>query len=726
MIVTPITRALGEQNNPVVSNALEDDYRASDLLMLKMLAAHWAIAATLMAMAYGTYLMGLAVGGVIFAVAYSAYKLVPGTIYSRAIMGMCLMLYSALYIQQNLGRIEIHFHIFAALAILIRYKSLVPLLAAVGTVATHHLVANYCQAAGLTIGAQPIVVFDYGTGLGIVVLHAAFVIFEAAFLGTIITTLTKQFCLSVLRHAGTRTVLNTLENVIKTRDTTRRMPEEHRHAHVVNDLLDMIDRNVAVAQAVDKAATALMIVDPKGAIVQVNDAAAALLESAAVSFTTAGVRLDMHAVPGTCILQLLSVGDRNVTANDLSHPSELQFSVAGRTFDVVLNPVFREDQQFMGCVLEWTETTQQLAVEAQVQKIVDAAMHGHLSQRIDLADKSGFIAKLSHSVNDLVEAAQHIIDQTVNTLDGVARGDLTQRVTGSFDGQFGALQAGTNATIEKLASVVTEIKGSAGAMSASSAESERINADLSSRTQTQATSIGETVDTIRNVSESVARTAEHSTNANNAAADARKQAEQSGEVVGEAVEAMAGIRDASLRIVDIIDLIDEIAFQTNLLALNAAVEAARAGETGRGFAVVAAEVRELAGRSARAAGEIKVLISDCNERVELGTKYVSRSRDALTEISTSVVGFSDTMQEIEALCQSQASGITDVNRAIDTIERAFASNVDDCRRATEASATTGERARQLQSMTTFFELDSAIETSRNVSSVAGASRRSVA
>jgi len=153
-----------------------------------------------------------------------------------------------------------------------------------------------------------------------------------------------------------------------------------------------------------------------------------------------------------------------------------------------------------------------------------------------------------------------------------------------------------------------------------------------------ASCIGNTVATIEDVSESDTRTAEHSTNANAVAADDRLKAERSGEVVGEAVDAMSGIRDASMRITDIIDLIDEIAFQTNLLALNAAVEAARAGETGRGFAVVASEVRELAGRSARAAGEIKALIDDCNQRVEQGTKYVSRSRDAVAEVATAVVG----------------------------------------------------------------------------------------
>ncbi|MFK8013988.1 MAG: methyl-accepting chemotaxis protein [Gammaproteobacteria bacterium] len=700
--------AQSRTGSAAIDNALQQDFIASDKLLMRILLAHWVLAATVMGATYGFYLAGFIGGGLICALAFFAQKTLPGSPYARALMGVGLMLFSALFIQQNLGRIEIHFHIFAALALLIRYKSLVPLGAAVVTVAVHHFVVNYCQSIGLTVFSQPLTIFDYGTGLGIVVLHAAFVIFEAVFLGAIIIALTRQFCQSIERQSNTLDILQILDNVIRTRDTSMRVDQSNAHAHVVNGLLDMVDAQVAVDQAVENAATALLIVDSQQNILRCNATAKMLFHAARDDYAAMGVRYDAEALDGVPVGSLLGDVGRNIDLSALTSTRRAEVCVGLRCYQLVIEPIINDQQVSAGTIIEWADMTEQRSVEAEVEQMVDAARRGDLAQRIDVSNKSGFIATLSEGVNAMVRSAQRIIDDTVASLGAVAQGDLTQRVEGQFEGQFAALQADTNATIDKLTDVVTQIKGNATSLLSTSGELEKTNADLAARAHEQAASIVETAATISSMSESVARTADHATTASQSAVKARAEAEESGKVVGEAVTAMTGISEASKRIVDIIELIDEIAFQTNLLALNAAVEAARAGEQGRGFAVVAAEVRELAKRSARAAGEIKELIVDCNRRVDEGTQYVNRSRDALSQIADSVVGFSGTMEEIAANCQSQAHGIGAVNEAIGTIESAFQENAGDMSRAANASSETGRRARQLSEMTTFFELSSAV------------------
>ncbi len=702
MIAKHLMQTMNPEQCDRGQRALNADFVQSNELLLKMLLAHWVAAATLMGVAYGTYVFGFVAGGLVYALAFAAHRFMPESPYTRTIMGVCLMLYSAIFIQQNLGRIEIHFHVFAALALLIRYRSLLPLIGAVVTIAAHHVVLNYCQAAGLSVFSQPVVIFDYGTGLGIVILHAAFVIFEALFLGAIVVQLTGQFLNNLQRQHETLDVLDVLEHVITKGDTSRRVPADNQHAHIVNALLEMINRHSAVAQAVDNTGAALMLADANGHVVQINSAARALFANAQSDFAAHGV--STQDLTGTPVSALLAPADRPLSLTTLASAETRTLTLGKRELTVRANPVVNQAGERHGFVLEWADITTQTAIEAEVQQMVEEAVRGNLDHRIDPQNKTGFYRTLSQSMNDLVDAAQEIIDATVSTLGSVAQGDLTRRLNGEFEGRFEALQSGANGTVEKLQGVIHQIKGNAETLLNSSNEAGRVNSELARRTDDQSRRVADTVQTIKSVSEKVTQTAEHSSAANAAAAEARTRAERSGEVVGEAVQAMASISDASLRIVDIIDLIDEIAFQTNLLALNAAVEAARAGESGRGFAVVASEVRELAGRSARAAGEIKSLINDCNQRVEEGTEYVNRSRDALTEISASVVGFSDTMDQIASLCRDQADGIGEVNTAIAELGKTFQDNAADMQVAAQAALQAGEHARELDAMTTFFRL----------------------
>ncbi len=240
------------------------------------------------------------------------------------------------------------------------------------------------------------------------------------------------------------------------------------------------------------------------------------------------------------------------------------------------------------------------------------------------------------------EQLRSAVSETRAVVSAAAAGDLQRRI--QLDGKSGdvaELSRGVNELIDVMMKLVEHIKGTAGEVLLAAEEISTGNGNLSQRTASQASSLEETASSMEEMASTVKQTADNAAQANQLAIAACAQAEKGGEVVGSAISAMNGINTASKKIADIIGVIDEIAFQTNLLALNAAVEAARAGEQGRGFAVVASEVRNLAGRSATAAKEIKALIQDSVARVAEGSRLVDESGQTLDGIVSAVQKVSD-------------------------------------------------------------------------------------
>ena len=256
-----------------------------------------------------------------------------------------------------------------------------------------------------------------------------------------------------------------------------------------------------------------------------------------------------------------------------------------------------------------------------------------------------------------------------------------------------------------LSSIVSEVQEGAHVVSTTSAEIARGNDDLSQRTQEQASSLEETAASMEEMRATVKQNAENATAADRLSRHARSEAEKGGAVVGEAMEAMRAIGDSSRRIGDIVGLIDEIAFQTNLLALNAAVEAARAGEQGRGFAVVAAEVRRLAQSSAAASREIKGLIAESGERVEVGASLVEQSSVALRDIVASVKKVTDIVAEIAAASAEQSAGVDQVNLAIAQIDQVTQENAALVEEAAAAAKSMQDQAHSLSDQVAFFTVD---------------------
>jgi methyl-accepting chemotaxis protein len=247
-------------------------------------------------------------------------------------------------------------------------------------------------------------------------------------------------------------------------------------------------------------------------------------------------------------------------------------------------------------------------------------------------------------------------------------GDLAPDPASRARDELGAILRQVGAMKEHLASMIAKVRDSSSQIDVGSREIATGNADLSSRTESQASSLEETASSMEELTSTVKQNADNAQQANQLVVSASDAAMRGGNVVGQVVNTMGSIKESSRKIVDIIGVIDGIAFQTNILALNAAVEAARAGEQGRGFAVVAAEVRSLAQRSASAAKEIKALIGDSVEKVDAGSKLVDAAGKTMGEIVTSVQHVADLMSEMTAAGQEQSAGIEQVNQAIAQID----------------------------------------------------------
>ncbi len=464
-------------------------------------------------------------------------------------------------------------------------------------------------------------------------------------------------------------------------------------------------RNDRLKQALNSVNVNVMIVNRKNNITFVNNSLNSLFHNKQTSFQSHLSSFNADNLVDSSISTLIKDSELLNKIDNLTATYTKECSLGELTLQLVISPIFNQDNERVGTVIEWADRTQESDIEEEIQNIVNAAMAGDLSQRIELSDKSGFFEKLSHGVNEMVDVSERIINDTVKVLGAMSHGDLTKTITSNYRGSFGQLKDDVNSTITKLTEVMGEINNNANAVLNGASEIAQGNGNLSQRTEEQASSLEETASSMEEMTSTVRQNSDNTKQANQLAAGARELAEKGGEVVSNAVSAMSEITASSKKIADIIGVIDEIAFQTNLLALNAAVEAARAGEQGRGFAVVASEVRNLAGRSATAAKEIKGLIGDSVTKVDEGSKLVDESGKTLDGIMDSVKKVSDIIAEIAAAGEEQSEGIEQVNKAINQMDEMTQQNATLVEQAAAASEAMGEQARNLNELVGFFTTD---------------------
>ena len=409
-----------------------------------------------------------------------------------------------------------------------------------------------------------------------------------------------------------------------------------------------------IRAALDHASSAMLVADAKLEIIYVNNRFASLLSELENDLRHDLPQLFGSTVVGSDIEVLFKdpAAGRGLLESLRDKHSE-DISLGGHTLRFVASPVVTATGERIGTVLEWTDRTQEVAAETQMERILQSVLEGDLEKRIHVGEKAGFFAQMSRGVNQLAD---------------------------------------------NMAELVSNVKQAARTVYQGAQELSAGNVNLSQRTEQQSSSLEETASSMEEMTSTVRQNADNASEANQLALAARDQAHKGGSVVGQAVQAMAEINRAAKKIAAIIGVIDEIAFQTNLLALNAAVEAARAGEQGRGFAVVANEVRSLAGRSATAAKEIKELIRDSVRKVEDGSVLVTQSGQTLEQIVGAVKKVSSIVAEIAAASREQSTGIEQVNRAIMQMDELTQQNSSLVEQSTAASHAMSEQARGLDEM----------------------------
>ena len=314
------------------------------------------------------------------------------------------------------------------------------------------------------------------------------------------------------------------------------------------------------------------------------------------------------------------------------------------------------------------------------------------------------VVKFATDITGRVQA----VDEIAAGLSQLAHNDLTCRITHAIDPAFEKVRTDFNAAMTTLQETMTAVSASTSSVGVGADEIASASDDLSRRTEQQAASLEETAAALDQITATVKRSASGAKQASGAASNARAEAQRSGEIVREAVSAMGEIETSSKQISQIIGVIDEIAFQTNLLALNAGVEAARAGEAGRGFAVVASEVRALAQRSADAAKEIKALIATSSAQVERGVKLVGETGETLLGIAEKVAEIDGLISEIALSSQEQATGLNQVNTAVNQMDQVTQQNAAMVEEATAAASNLRSESRELVRLISRFQSGAAV------------------
>jgi len=406
--------------------------------------------------------------------------------------------------------------------------------------------------------------------------------------------------------------------------------------------------------ALDNVTTSVMMADPDGRIIYLNESVKALFRRRLEDVRKHLPQFDVDAVLGSNIdgFHKHPAHQRGILSS-LRESRTADIALGEARLRVIASPVINAKGERLGTVAQWIDRTDEVTTEDEVQFVVNSANQGDLTRRIRAEGKHGFFATLADGINSMLESNAQLVRDAQ---------EASKQVASSAD------------------------------------EISQGNLNLSQRTEEQASSLEETASSMEQMTSTVRQNADNAGQARQLAAAAREQAEKGGAVVAEAVTAMQGINAASAQIANIIGVIDEIAFQTNLLALNAAVEAARAGEQGQAFAVVAAEVRALASRSAGAAKEIKALIQDSVGRVANGSRLVDASGQTLSEIVLAITKVSEIVTEIAGASAEQSAGIEQVNKAVMSMDEVTQQNAALVEEAAAAAESLLDQARQLDQM----------------------------
>lgn len=472
---------------------------------------------------------------------------------------------------------------------------------------------------------------------------------------------------------------------------------------LLNSVGDHLDEVNSIKTVVDQSTSNVMLADNDLNITYMNDAIVTTLKTVEKDiqkllphFSTAkliGQNIDIFHVNPAHQRHLLGSLKSTYTA---------KLTLGELHLEIIVNPIWGREGERVGFVTEWRDVTQtvrlekmQTAVEQNLKVMVEKASRGHIGEQIDVSTLDGFVHDLGEQINTMSRAIFEANTKISNVIQGLANGDLTQRVDGQYEGMLGDIKNAINNSLDNLSQINAQVIVSIEHIASDIQATSERNSNVSQRIHQQAASIEDTASTMEEMTAAVRNNAANAQQANELTLQASEKTTEGAEVMTQTIEAMQQIRESSNQIEQIIGLIDSIAFQTNLLALNAAVEAARAGEHGRGFAVVASEVRNLAGKSADAAKEIKVLIDRSVSQVEHGTQLAEQSGDSLSQINQAITHVTEMVGEIASSSLEQSQGIEQLNQAIVSMDKNTQENASLVELSANSTSAIAREAQQL-------------------------------
>jgi len=377
--------------------------------------------------------------------------------------------------------------------------------------------------------------------------------------------------------------------------------------------------------------------------------------------------------------------------------------------NIIVNPIWGEDGTRTGFVTEWKDITEsvklekmQVSVEQNLKVMVEKAAKGHIGEQIDVSALDGFIRDLGEQINYMSQAIHHANTNISGVIKYLSQGDLTHRVEGNYEADLGDMKDAINNSLDTLSTIISQVDASIRNIAKDIDATTERNTNLTRRIKDQAAALEDTASTMEEITAAVKNNADNAQQANSLTVDASQSLNQGSQIMKKTIGAMQGIKESSDQIQQIIGLIDSIAFQTNLLALNAAVEAARAGEHGRGFAVVAGEVRNLAGKSADAAKDIKTLIDRSVTQVIEGTHLAEQSGSSMDDLSHSMEQVIHMIGEIATSSMEQAQGVEQLNQAIVSLDSNTQENAQLVQLSAESALAISRQSQELvESIETF-------------------------
>lgn len=645
--------------------AQENDRLSADKIMLMVLLGHLPVLMFVVPLGYGTMPFTITASLMLGVVTVVAFFLLKGSRLFGVVAGVIFMLMSAVLIQAQLGRIEMHFHIFIALGFMLIYRDWLTIILPSAVIAVHHLLLTGLQLGQAKIGDMPIMVYNYGCGWDIAILHAVFVVLEASVLVYFAHRMRQE------RDESLATA-STIMNISESGNYGLRVSAQyHNEANTaLNQWLEKLQSGVAEANGVIQRIaqgdfSSRMTGQYQGDLEQLKQGVNASAHS--ISFM-----IDELAK----VMRALNAGDFGVRM-DQKVPASFRNLV-----DSAMNDIS--------------------AVINDINHVMGDLDQGHFDRRVS-ANAQGALLSMKDNINDAMDQLATSLQSISNMVLSLAEGDLTRECTGNFQGQLNETKNALNTSIRGLRDVVANAVSASFIVTSAVEQITQGTADLSSRVQEQASALEESNATMHQIAEAVTANTSNARNVAELAGQVQNQASAGVSVMQQTIGAMQSIRESSHKISDIVSLIDGIAFQTNLLALNAAVEAARAGEHGRGFAVVAGEVRALAQKSANAAKDIKDLITDSVARIEAGTQLADKSGEMLSGITGSIEQVTNMIHQIAQASSDQATGIHQVHRAMSSIDAVTQENAALVEETTASAESMNVEAQRLRQSMSYFK-----------------------